>query len=241
MTEQQRTDVYAGVDTHQDAHVAAVIDSTGRMLGTKAYPTTSLGLRRLASWLERDGRIEKAGVEGTGTYGLGLQRVLQGRGIVVVEVNRPNRQLRRPRGKSDTADAEAAARAVLAGHATVVPKACDGIVESVRVLRVALDSVRRKRQRIGQQLHHLVLTAPERIRVDLAGLEDDALAERAARLRPGPDPADPAAATRTALRILARQHQALTADLAQQRQQLDGLTAAAARRRTAGAASGGCG
>ena len=97
MTEQQRI-VYAGVDTHQDVHVAAVIDSTGRMLGAKSFPTSPMGLRRLATWLERHGRIAKAGVEGTGTYGLGLQRVLQARGVEVVEVNRPDRQLRRSRG-----------------------------------------------------------------------------------------------------------------------------------------------
>ena len=110
------------------------------------------------------------GVEGTGTYGLGLQRVLQQAGLKVIEVNRPNRQLRRTRGKSDTVDAEAAARAVLAGHATVVPKARDGIVESIRVLRIARESSRRSRTRVGAQIRHLVLTAPERLHLELAPL-----------------------------------------------------------------------
>jgi transposase len=40
----------------------------------------------------------------------------------VVEVNRPDRQARRRRGKSDPTDAEAAARAVQAGQATVAPR-----------------------------------------------------------------------------------------------------------------------
>jgi hypothetical protein len=44
-------------------------------------------------------------------------RYLTARGVRVVEVNRPNRQNRRRRGKSDTVDAEAAARAVLSGEA----------------------------------------------------------------------------------------------------------------------------
>ena len=35
------------------------------------------------------------GVEGTGSYGTGLTRHLQGLGIAVVEVDRPNRQRRR--------------------------------------------------------------------------------------------------------------------------------------------------
>ena len=43
-------------------------------------------------------------------------------GIEVVEVIRPNRQVRRRRGKSDTVDAEAAARAALSGDAAAAPK-----------------------------------------------------------------------------------------------------------------------
>jgi hypothetical protein len=43
-------------------------------------------------------------------------------GRVVVEVNRPDRQARRRRGKSDPVDAQAAARAVLAGQATAIPR-----------------------------------------------------------------------------------------------------------------------
>ena len=57
--------------------------------------------------------------------------------MTVVEVNRPNRQNPRRRGKSDTVDAEAAARAVLNGQATVTPKAGTGPVEAVRQLRIA--------------------------------------------------------------------------------------------------------
>ena len=109
MTHQERI-VYGGVDTHEDVHVAAVIDATGRLLGTKAYPTTPIGLRGMLRWMTGQGTVAKVGVEGTGTYGLGLQRVLQHAGLTVIEVNRPNRQLRQTRGKSDTVDAEAAAR-----------------------------------------------------------------------------------------------------------------------------------
>ncbi|MDQ1304509.1 MAG: transposase, partial [Actinomycetota bacterium] len=198
-----------------------------RLLESRSFPTTPLGLRRLADWLTRFGTVARVGVEGTGTYGLGLQRVLQARGIDVIEVNRPNRQLRRARGKSDTVDAEAAARAVLAGHATVIPKARDGIVESIRVLKVARDSTRRNRQRISGQLRHLVLTAPEPVRLEVTGLTEKALVARAARYRLGDDPADLITATKTALRTLARQHQLLTADLAALRNQLDTLTARA--------------
>ena len=44
-------------------------------------------------------------------------RFLCEHGHTVLEVNRPNRQLRRQKGKDDPLDAESAARAVLAGQA----------------------------------------------------------------------------------------------------------------------------
>jgi len=142
--------VYGGVDTHEDVHVAAVIDDVGTLLGTKSFPTTPLGLKGLQRWLVKHGQVAKVGVEGTGTYGLGLQRVLQAASLEVVEVNRPNRQLRRAKGKSDTIDAESAARAVLAGHATAAPKGHDGIIEAIRVLLVAHASTMSALQKAGR-------------------------------------------------------------------------------------------
>ena len=64
---QQQGIVYGGVDTHLDVHVAAVIDSTGRLLATKSFPTSPLGLRQLELWLASHGQVAKVGVEGTGT------------------------------------------------------------------------------------------------------------------------------------------------------------------------------
>ena len=85
----------------------------------------------------RLGTLERVGVEGPGSFGAGLTRWLRARGVVVLEVSRPNRQLRRHAGKSDQIDAEAAARAVQAGAALGRPKTTDGQVEMLRALRVA--------------------------------------------------------------------------------------------------------
>jgi transposase len=114
--------VLGGVDTYKDVHVAAVIDDVGRILAAAEFPATRHGYRRLLAWLRGFGELVAVGVEGCGSWGAGLARYLSERGVQVVEVNRPNRQHRRRRGKSDTVDAEAAARAVLAGEATVIPK-----------------------------------------------------------------------------------------------------------------------
>jgi hypothetical protein len=87
-------------------------------------------------------------------------------GIEVVEVDRPNRQVRRKKGKSDPTDAVvAAARAALSGEASVIPKARNGPVEQMRVLLVARRSARQQRIQSLTQLRHLVLTAPEPIRM----------------------------------------------------------------------------
>jgi transposase len=69
------------------------------------------------------GEHAQVGMEGTGSYGAGFARWLRARDVAIIEVDRPDRRTRRRRGKSDSVDAEAAARAVLAGTATAQPKA----------------------------------------------------------------------------------------------------------------------
>ena len=112
----ERVEVYGGVDTHRDVHVAAVVDAAGRVLGSGSFAAEAAGYRQMVAWLRSKGGLVRVGVEGTGSYGAGLTRYVTAAGIEVVEVNRPNRQLRRQRGgKSDSVDAEAAARAAASG------------------------------------------------------------------------------------------------------------------------------
>lgn len=84
-----------GVDTHRDVHVAAVVDGLGRIRATQEFPATAAGYRQLLSWMRSFGELVKVGVEGTGAYGAGLARYLAERSVAVVEVDRPNRQVRR--------------------------------------------------------------------------------------------------------------------------------------------------
>jgi predicted nuclease with RNAse H fold len=80
--------------------------------------------------------LRRAGVEGTGSYGAALARHLRAAGVEVIEVNAPDKATRRRRGKTDTLDAEAAARAVLSGRASASAKAGDGPVEMLRGVEV---------------------------------------------------------------------------------------------------------
>ncbi len=118
--------VFGGVDAHTDTHHAAALDERGRLLGDAAFATNVEGYQELLAWLEGFGRVERVGVESTGSYAAGLARYLAARGIAVVEVNQPHAHERRRRGKSDPLDAEAAARKLLAGEATAIPKHTGG-------------------------------------------------------------------------------------------------------------------
>jgi transposase len=207
MTDQVGT-VIGGVDTHKDVHVAAVVDCTGRVLGTAEFATTVAGHRRLLRWLQRHGELIKVGIEGSGAYGAGLARFLTDAGVALVEVDRPNRQLRRRRGKSDPIDAVAAAHAALNGEASAVPKTRTGQVEMIRTLRVVRRSALKARNQTGNQLHALVLTAPDELRAQLRDLNLAQLAVRANRFRPGPI-CTPIAATKLALSELAARWLAL--------------------------------
>ena len=94
--------ITGGVDTHLDVHVAAAVDANGGVLGVESFATTPAGFAELHAWLAAFGTLDRVGVEGTGAYGAGLARHLRGAGLVVIEVDRPNRQERRRNGKSDS-------------------------------------------------------------------------------------------------------------------------------------------
>ncbi|WP_327743454.1 IS110 family transposase [Streptomyces europaeiscabiei] len=125
-TAEQHEQVLLGVDTHKDVHVAAVITSTGVLLGIRGFPTTREGYLQLLSWARTFGQLQLAGVECTRSYGAALTRYLHHEGITVTDVNQPDKAARRRHGKSDDIDAAVAARAVLSGRATATAKTTDG-------------------------------------------------------------------------------------------------------------------
>jgi transposase len=157
-------EIILGVDTHLDLHVGAVIDGTGKLLGTLATATTAGGYQQLIAWARSLGLLHRAGVEGTGTYGAGLARALREQGVEVLEVNRPDRSKRRLVGKSDPIDAESAARSVLSGQATAIPKSHDGVAEALRTISVARRSAVKAKTQAINQLRAMLVSAPAEIR-----------------------------------------------------------------------------
>ncbi len=202
-----------GVDTHLDVHVAALLDERGALLGVESFDTTPDGYRNLLAWAASQGEVVLAGVEGTGSYGAGLTRHLHAEGVKVLEVDRPNRQRRRRRGKSDPQDAITAARAAQSGDAQGEAKTRDGNVEAMRVLRVARSSARKSRTQALNQMRSIISTAPDQIRSELRDLNVYRLLERASAYRPGTR-RDVASLTKLSLRALARRALALEAEIA---------------------------
>src|SRR3954454_19903866 len=204
--------VTGGVDTHLDVHVAAAVDAAGGVLGVESFATTPAGYGELCAWLETFGTPARVGVEGTGAYGAGLARHLRGQGLVVIEVDRPNRQERRRNGKSDELDAIEAARAALSGRASGIAKSADGDVEAIRALLVVCRSGRNVRIKYLNQIRHLGFTAPDELRERLREVPRDRLARTAAALRPVAGTDRVVYATKLAIATLGRRVLALEAD-----------------------------
>jgi hypothetical protein len=69
----------------------------------------------------------------------------------VTEVERPKRRHLHRSSKSDSRDAESAARTVLAGETAGEPKSADGRVEMIRALRTVTAAPRSEVQNAGRQ------------------------------------------------------------------------------------------
>lgn len=173
-----------GIDTHKLVHVAVILDGLGRYQDALSFPATDAGTAQLLAWSRAHGSPMSAGVEGTGSYGYQLTRALQSAGITVLEVNRPDRANRRRRGKSDPVDAEAAARSVLAGQATAVPKNREGAVEALRSLTIARNSAVKATTTASNQIKALLVGADQQLRDQLRVQSLLQLATRCSQLAP---------------------------------------------------------
>jgi transposase len=228
MDETARADVIVGVDTHKHVHAAVAIDALGARLGATTIPVGERGYQALEAWARSLGPVRAFGVEGTGSYGAGLSRFLVAQGHAVLEVNRPDRQLRRRKGKSDPLDAENAARAVLGGQATARPKSGTGTVEMIRHLKVARDTAVKGRTQAMVTLKAIILGAPAALRERLDRITGKmTLIRHLAALRPGPITST-AASAKASLRAIARRWLALDEEIRGHDAHLETLTAARA-------------
>lgn len=170
--------------------------------------------------------VQAFGIEGTGSYGVGVASFMRRHAVRVVEVSHCDRRKRRNHGKSDTLDAETAARSVFPGVATAVPKSADGAAEIARRIKVARDTAVKARSAAIMALKTLIVNAPGELREALQPLTDRKLIDRCAGLRPGPL-ADTTASTKHALRALAARWLSLASEIEGHDEALETVTQAA--------------
>jgi transposase len=109
-------------DTHRDTHALEMTAPSGATISTISVDNDEAGFAAALAWIAEHapgGRLV-VGLEGTRSYGVGLDRAVQQAGLAVVEVERPRRGDRR-RGKSDPIDAYLAALQVLRLDADRLP------------------------------------------------------------------------------------------------------------------------
>ncbi|MGA8790397.1 MAG: IS110 family transposase [Paenarthrobacter sp.] len=206
--------VIVGVDTHADTHHVAVITEYGKPIADQKFAATADGYTKLLHFITSHGTVGAVGVEGTGSYGAEVSRVLAKEELKVFEVNRPNRQQRRIRGKSDSLDAYQAAQSVLAERGISTPKTKDGPVECLRVLRTARTSAMKARTIAINQIRSLLVSAPETIRAKYRGIATTAMITALARSRPTGHPADTEYITALTLKTLALRYRSLRSEIA---------------------------
>jgi transposase len=180
----QTIPVVGGVDTHKDLHVAAVVDGNDQVLGTQSFATTRQGYKLMLTWMRSFGDLQRIGVECTGSYGAGLLRYMQVAGVDILEVTAPDKQDRRRRGKNDDFDAQSAAHAAFARRRTVTPRSRDGMVESLRVLKVCRKTAVQARRIALQIIQTTIVCAPDRLRELLRNMTRMKLIRTLAAWRP---------------------------------------------------------
>lgn len=193
-----------GVDTHRDTHAYAVCDAaTGQVLDQFTCPATATGYAQAQQRVAgAPGGVVWA-IEGTGSYGHGLTRMLSNAGEHVVEVDHPHKRSRQGHGKTDLIDAHRAAQHVIAATHTATPRHLQGPREALRVLMLARDGATATRTDAIRQARAIIIGLPDQLRAKLSGLRPDPLLKTCAGLRHGKG--DPTTATiLTALRAIAR-------------------------------------
>nr|WP_236783048.1 hypothetical protein [Arthrobacter sp. QXT-31] len=132
----------------------------------------------------------------------------------MLEVNGPKRAARRLRAKSDPLDAYEAAKSVLEGRTTSIPKAKDGPVECLRILRAGRASAMKARTAAINQIKGLLVSAPDKLRAKYRAMATSTLIPALQRTRPSGHTADPEYVTLVTLKALATRRQSLAAEIA---------------------------
>lgn len=218
-----RIDAVIGIDTHTDTHTGVIVDARGGKLFELQVPTTEDGYGQLLDALlaHTPGPRTAWAIEGTGSYGGSLNDALLVMGAEVLEI--PTARRARGRGKNDTNDALAIARAALSQTIHASPRTGENR-EALRIITITRSIDVKTRTRLSNLLKALVLKLDDRTRARFRGVSTTVQLDLAARLRvPAGARVDTATRLRT-IRKTAAQIATLTTKITAAEKELDQLT-----------------
>jgi transposase len=164
-----KVDHVIGVDTHRDAHTAAILDPNGGVVAELEVPSDQAGYEQLVGFVSQHAPGRRCwALEGTGCYGAGLASFLLGDGEWVTEIDRPKRPRGRNGAKSDPLDAIRAGREALSREHLASPRQ-RGHREALRVLQLTRSGAVKVAADARRHLKALLVTAPEPLRAALQG------------------------------------------------------------------------
>lgn len=221
-------DAVVGGDTHKDTHTLELVTPVGAVISTLTIGNDAAGYADALAWIAQHGPGPRLliGLEGTRSYGIGLARALAAAGWPVVEVERPKREQRRGRGKSDPIDAHLAALQVLRMDPDRLPiPRADGDREALRMLLAGRSELTGAQTRHINQLRALLLGGDDLDRALSHGRVSDRWLEQIIRRRGHPGDTREQAVRRAEARRLAQAIRAATRDLAANRAHLTEIVA----------------
>jgi transposase len=148
-------DKAVGLDVHKDTIAAAVLDSTGRVIGEATFDNIAEGHRQLHRWIVDHDPRPRVGLEPSGGVGNAAAAMLVSAGLEVVLVSPrlSSKQARsRQRGKTDPIDAIAIGR-VLLQEPKLPPFQPDGYERDLKLLVDYRDQLHHERTRTANRLH----------------------------------------------------------------------------------------
>lgn len=151
-----------GVDTHARKHVYTILTTTtGAVVDTKDFPTTTAGINRAIAWVARrtDADADTLWViEGAASYGAILTGTVDAHGYPVAEAPRMDAKQHYGVGKSDALDARRIATAALPLSMDKLrrPRLNEGVRQAIQILVTARNAMTKDRTRSVNALTALV-------------------------------------------------------------------------------------
>ena len=217
-------DFVIGVDPHRDSHALAIVQVvSGAVVFETTVVANSEGYALALALVGEHATGRRAfAIEGAGSYGAGLTRVLVDRGERVLEVGKLRRE-RRSGGKTDALDAIRAARSALTRQGPATPRA-GGERQALQAVVAAREGAVNARRAGLCQLRDLLITTPEPLRSELRPLRRARLLQRLAATRPHGRGDGELRGSLLALRSIARRVLLLTAEERELAREIETLT-----------------